>query len=208
MLVAVEVVHLPTSEVFRDDHSIFEPVLQFVTSAPGNLGAYYGFLEEDPTQAYMIVVEHHYALMNDREVYPKMLEAVEDCVAGPVRLYHVLLEPASEVAPALNAPITSIDRLIAMEPGVTSEDMLAEFSKTFAALQSGTPSGLLGRCSGKVVENDELTVICGWESSPVLRESGLQNAPVEAEFTNTRARKVVAEKTVYVKLSTYKAYQG
>ncbi|KAI0087545.1 hypothetical protein BDY19DRAFT_954206 [Irpex rosettiformis] len=90
MSVAVEIVHLPSSEAFRKDHSIFDPVLEFVASANGNLGAYYGFLEEDPNEAYMIVVwetvKHHHALMDDPEVYPRMLEAVKDCVVGPVRL--------------------------------------------------------------------------------------------------------------------------
>ena len=133
--------------------------------------------------------EHHYALMNDPEVYPRMLEAVKECVVGPVKLYHVLLEPTSAVAVALNSPVASIDHIVELKAGVTRKGMLAELSNLFEAPPSDTPStAFRGGCFGKVVENNELTVIRGWDSSLVSNLRAKANEQLTLNLVSTGYR--------------------
>ena len=109
-------------------------------------------------------------MMNDPEVYPHMLTAAKKCVVAPVRLYHVLLEPTAAVALALNAPTTSVNHIMSLKPGFSREDVLAELSKELADTKLDVPPGFHGCCFGKVVENDELTAISGWDSSPASHD--------------------------------------
>jgi hypothetical protein len=108
-------------------------------------------------------VEHHKALMDDPQIYPQMLGAASVCVVAPVKLYHVWLESDQAVTSALNAPVTSISHIFDLGARNTQEGLFSELSNKFAIWHSTAQSGFYGGCFGKVLENDELTVICGWD---------------------------------------------
>lgn len=101
-------------------------------------------------------------MMNDPDVYPKLLEAVKDCVIAPIKMYHILLEPTSAVSAALNSPITSFDHITELAEGATHDNGLVNLSKTFGTPREGVPLAF-----GKALESNEFTVIRGWDSSLV-----------------------------------------
>ncbi|KIP02539.1 hypothetical protein PHLGIDRAFT_130689 [Phlebiopsis gigantea 11061_1 CR5-6] len=174
MTTVVEMLFTPTTEAYRHDPSKLDPALEYASAAKGCLGIYHGTVVEDPSQLLLIVVwktlEDHQALMNNQEVYPKLLEAFApsgDITQGD--MFHVHFTPDStQLASVLNAPYTSYSYVLSLKPGKDA----ARAEVAFKGLAGVTGvNGCYGGIMGKVVERNEQILLFGWDD-PKFHESG------------------------------------
>ncbi|KAI0341179.1 hypothetical protein BDW22DRAFT_334940 [Trametopsis cervina] len=211
MSAVLEIVHLDTSEAFRQDNSIIDTSLSYVAASPGALGVYYGTLEEDPNVAYIAVVwakiEDHHALINDAEVYPKLTGEIAKLVTGPINIHHVNLQPVDAIATVLNAPVTAITHITELKPDAKPETVFEHLASLNTAAKSAGLAGFHAGTYGKVVENDELRTITGWDAINDHRASRERNAEVAAG-TAKLGEFVAGYKTVHIQLKPYRKYEA
>lgn len=108
-------------------------------------------------------LEDHYALMNDKVVYPQMGEIMSKCIVAPPKMFHVLLGPATQLVSALHAPILSINQVFELKPGCTGEGLTDVINKLIHLSGENAPTKSAGGSIGKLVERDEYMLLFGWD---------------------------------------------
>ncbi|PSS11018.1 hypothetical protein PHLCEN_2v3314 [Hermanssonia centrifuga] len=204
MAPAVEVLIAPSSEAYRKDPSVLNPVLEIVKQA-GSLGVYHGLEVEDKTTLYAFIVweklEDHQALINDQTIYPKLGEHIKASVSGPLDMFHVSFEP--NLASVLDAPFTSVTQVKAFQAGKTGQDFVAALSEINEA---EVVKGNHGAAYGKAIEKDTYVLLTGWDD-PADHENAKTGSDGIRKFIGL-AREVVSElRAGHVKLSAYQKYE-
>lgn len=109
-------------------------------------------------------IEDHHALINDAEVYPKLTGEIAKLVTGPINIHHVNLQPVDAIATVLNAPVTAITHITELKPDAKPETVFEHLASLNTAAKSAGLAGFHAGTYGKVVENDELRTITGWDA--------------------------------------------
>ncbi|KAI0812385.1 hypothetical protein BC629DRAFT_1436458 [Irpex lacteus] len=177
MAPCLEVFRAAATDLYRSEGAkSIQPVIDILNKTDGHIITYTGTELQDPNYWWAIVVwesvEHHRALVNNKEVYPTLREQLGKGVAKLDSLFHVILSP-SEPYPALEAPLTELAIWTLHE---TTDK--ATFTDIFVPLMGEGIKKLPIQTGGWgfTVENDrQIAVILGWENMEVFKGTAVAN---------------------------------
>lgn len=208
MAPCLEVLVARCTEAYRDDPSIFNPVLEIVAASKGCIGIYHGIGVEDPSILLLLIswatFEDHQALINDKERYSKMSEGFANCAdLSSMDLFHIY--PDFDLAPVLNSPFVSFVQVVPAKPE-TSQEVYSQ-TKNIATIPLSAQfcyGGGLSKVADK--NSEEYILLHGWEDPKYHAEAAMPE-PVQQvlkPWYEVAHRKV----SIHVKLIVYKKHES
>ncbi|GJE88293.1 hypothetical protein PsYK624_043760 [Phanerochaete sordida] len=201
-----EILKVVATEAYHADWKLVGDVAGKLSKAPGFLGAWQGLDVEDSTYLWLIVawesVEHHRALIDDKEQYPILLASLHTVAKEIVFMHHAIF--SGDFTKALGAPATEF-AIWTLKEGVDRAEFQAGLAELTQLIERDAAGEVFEGGWGAILEDERKFIVgLGWHSMERFK-AAIAAAP-EVRAKVGALRQLAAD--VDLKLASLSKYPG